>query len=160
MKESPKHLNALADLETIFRNLYRITDADRTIDSILKNTNDADVQIKRMCLLEQGYAILIEQTIVNENTLVLWISDIHNILTDEYHKSDGERREYLGRGLHHQKEVLGSIHSANKDNTTDAHLIRKSSSLQKFEMAEKICSAPLPDPLWDHYYPKALKSIL
>ena len=142
MKESPKHLNALADLETIFRNLYLITDADRgrrTIDSILKSTNDADVQIKRMCFLEQGYAILIEQTIVNENTLVLWISDIHNILTDEYHKSDGERREYLGRGLYHQKEVLGSIHNANKDNTTDAHL---------------------PDPLWDHYYPKALKSIL
>ena len=139
MKESPKHLNALADLETIFRNLYRITDADRTIDSILKNTNDADVQIKRMCLLEQGYAIIIEQTIVNENTLVLWISDIHNILTDEYHKSDGERREYLGRGLYHQKQVLGSIHNANKDNTTDVHLIRKRSSLQKFEMAEKIC---------------------
>jgi hypothetical protein len=46
--------------------------------------------------------------------------------------------------------------NANKDNTTDAPLIRKGSSLQKFEMAENICSAPLPDPLWDHYYPKAL----
>jgi hypothetical protein len=29
VKESPKHLNALADLEIIYRNLYRITDADR-----------------------------------------------------------------------------------------------------------------------------------
>jgi hypothetical protein len=68
VKESPKHLNAFPDLETIFRNLYRITDADRcrrTIDSILKSTNDADVQIKRTCLFEQGYAILIEQTFVN-----------------------------------------------------------------------------------------------
>jgi hypothetical protein len=46
VKESPKHLNALADLETIYRNLYRITDADRcrcTIDSILQSTSDADV---------------------------------------------------------------------------------------------------------------------
>jgi hypothetical protein len=23
-------------------------------------------------------------------------------------------------------------------------------------MAEKVCSAPLPHPLWDHYYAKAL----
>jgi Fe2+ or Zn2+ uptake regulation protein len=50
VKEIPKHINALADLETIYRNLDRITDADccrRTIDSILKNTSDADAQIKR-----------------------------------------------------------------------------------------------------------------
>ena len=80
VKESPKHLNALADLETIYRNLYRITDADRcrrTIDSILQSTSDADVQIKRTCLLEQGYTILIEPTFVTENTLGLRISDIH-----------------------------------------------------------------------------------
>ena len=150
MRESPRHLNALADLETIYRNLYRITDADRyrrTIDSILKSTSDADVQMKRTCLLEQGYAILIERTIVNKNTLDLRISDMHKILTVEYDKSDGERRECLGRGLHHQKQVLCSIHSANKDNTTDAHLIRKASSLQKFEMVENFCS----DPLWEHY---------
>ena len=96
----------MADLETIYRNLCRITDADRcrrTIDNILKSTCDAHVQIKRMCLLEQGYAILIEQTIVNENTLVLKISNMRKILTAEYDKSDGERRECLGRGLHHQK---------------------------------------------------------
>jgi hypothetical protein len=109
-----------------------------------------------MCLLEQGYAILIEQTIVNENTLVLKISNMRKILTAEYDKSDGERRESLGRGLLHQNQVLESIHNANKDNTTDAHLIRKCSSLQKFEMAEKFCSVPLPHPLWDHYYAKAL----
>ena len=47
--------------------------------------------------------------------------------------------------------VLGSIHSA-KDNTTDGHLIRKGSSLQKFVMAENFCSAPFPHPLWEHYY--------
>jgi tetratricopeptide (TPR) repeat protein len=159
VRESPRHLNALADLETIYRNLYRITDADRcrrTIDSILKSTSDADVQIKRTCLLEQGYAILIERTIVNKNTLELRISDMHKILTVEYDKSDGERRECLGRGLHHQKQVLCSIHSGNKDNTTDAHLIRKASSLQKFEMAENFCSDPLPHPLWEHYHAKAL----
>jgi len=159
VRESPKHLNALADLETIYRSLHRINDADScrcTINSILKSTSDADVQIKRTCLLEQGYAIQIERTLFHENTLELRISDIHKILTVEYDNSDGERRECLGRGLHHQKQVLGSIHSANKDNTTDAHLIRKGSSLQKFEMAEKMCSAPLPHPLWDHYYAKAL----
>jgi hypothetical protein len=136
VREIPKHLNALANLETIYRNLDRITDADccrRTIDSILKSTSGADVQIKRTCLLEQGYAILIEPTIFNENALVC-----------------------LGRELHHQKQVLGSIHSANKDNTTDAHLIRKGSSLQKFVMAENFCSAPFPHPLWEHYYAKAL----
>lgn len=159
VREYPKHLNSLADLETIYRNLHRMTDADRcrrTIDSILKSTSDVDIQIKRTCLLEQGYAILIERTIVNENTLELRISDIHKILTVEYDKSDGKRRECLSRGLHHQKQVLGSIHDANKDDTTDPHLIRKGSSLQKFEMAEKLCSAPLPHPLWDHYYAKAL----
>ena len=159
VRESPKHLNALADLETIYRNLYRITDADRcrrTIDSVLKSTSDADVQIKRTCLLEQAYAILIERTVVDENTLELRISDINKILTVEYEKSNGERRECLGRGLHHQKQVLASIHSVNKDNTTDAHLIRIDLSLQKFKMAENLCSDPLPHPLWAHYYAKAL----
>ena len=139
VRESPRHLSALVDLETIYANLYRITDADRcrrTIDNILKSTSDADVQIKRTCLLGQGYTIRIERTIVNKNTLDLRISDMHKILTVEYDKSDGERRECLGRGLHHQKQVLCIIHSANKDNTTDAHLIRKASSLQKLEMAE------------------------
>jgi hypothetical protein len=126
--------------------ILRFNPDRRTIDSILKSTSDADVQMKRTCLLEQGYAILIERTIVNKNTLDLRISDMHKILTVEYDKSDGERRECLGRGLHHQKQVLCSIHSANKDNTTDAHLIRKASSLQKFEMAENFCS----DPLWEH----------
>jgi hypothetical protein len=48
------------------------------------------------------------------------------------------------------------LHSANKDNTTDGHLIRKGSSLQKFVMTEIFCSAPLPHPLWEHYYAKAL----
>jgi hypothetical protein len=50
VKESPKHL------ETIYRNLYRITDADRcrcTIDNILKSRNDADVQIKRAVYLSK-----------------------------------------------------------------------------------------------------------
>jgi hypothetical protein len=135
VKEFPTNLNALADLETIYRNLAdRITDADDcrcTIDNILKSTSHADVEIKTTCLLEQGYAMLIEPTLIKENTL-----------------------EYLGRGLHYQKQVLVSIHSANKDNTTDDHLIRK--GLQKFEMAEIVCSAPLPDPLWEHYYAKAL----
>ena len=135
VKEFPTNLNALADLETIYRNLAdRITDADDcrcTIDNILKSTSHADVEIKTTCLLEQGYAILIEPTLFKENTL-----------------------EYLGRGLHYQKQVLVSIHSANKDNTTDGHLIRK--GLQKFEMAEIVCSAPLPDLLWEHYYAKAL----
>jgi hypothetical protein len=72
----------------------------------------------------------------------LWISDIHKILTVEYDKSDGERRECLGRGLQHQKQVLGSIHNANKDNTTDGHpcsskhvlLIWTSASLVLFRM--------------------------
>jgi hypothetical protein len=34
--------------------------------------------------------------------------------------------------------------------------LSSSSSLQKFERAETFCSAPLPHPLWDHYYAKAL----
>jgi hypothetical protein len=40
--------------------------------------------------------------------------------------------------------------------TYSHHLIRKGSSLQKFEMAEKMCSSPLPHPLWEHFYAKAL----
>ena len=56
VRESPKHLNALADLETIYRNLYRMKEANRcrlTIDSILKSTSDADVQIKEHVYLSK-----------------------------------------------------------------------------------------------------------
>jgi hypothetical protein len=81
------------------------------------------------------YAILIERTIVDENTLELRISDINKILTVEYEKSNGERRECLGRGLLHQKQVLGSIHKANKDNTTDGHLKRTLTSVRSIRIA-------------------------
>jgi hypothetical protein len=33
VRESPKHLNALADLEIIYRNLYRMKDANRCFDA-------------------------------------------------------------------------------------------------------------------------------
>jgi hypothetical protein len=41
---------------------------------------------------------VLERTVVDENTLELRISDINKILTVEYEKSNGERRECsLGR---------------------------------------------------------------
>jgi tetratricopeptide (TPR) repeat protein len=156
----PNHLNSLADLEHMYLELNRISDANRcrcTIDRILKSNRFDDIQNKRVCLFEQGYAILTERTLINENTVEMRISDLQNILKTEHDVSNiTKRRECLERALHHQVQVLRNVQNANKDETADGHLARKDSSLQKFKEAVSLSNNPLPHPVWNFYFAKAL----
>ncbi|XP_052094185.1 uncharacterized protein LOC127730106 isoform X3 [Mytilus californianus] len=159
LENFPDHLNALADLEHIYRELHRFTDAEncrKTIEHKLNGKTRNSLQNKRICLLEQGYAILIERTLINENTVEQRITDLHKMLNTEYERSEGNRRECLERSLHHQMQVLRNVQNANEDEKIDGHILRKGSSLQKFEMAEKLSTKPLPHIVWVFYFAKAL----
>ncbi|CAG2224788.1 unnamed protein product [Mytilus edulis] len=159
LEKFPDHLNALADLEHIYRELHRFTDADycrKTIEHNLDGKNRNSLQNKRICLLEQGYAILIERTLINERTVQLRITDLHKMLNTEYERSEGKRRECLERSLHHQMQVLRNVQNANEDEKVDGHILRKGSSLQKFQMADELSTNPLPHVVWIFYFAKAL----
>ncbi|XP_063420036.1 uncharacterized protein LOC134705203 [Mytilus trossulus] len=159
VEEFPDHLNALADLEHIYRELHRITDAEKCRKTIERNLNGKtlnSLQNQRMCLLEQGYAILIERTLINERTVELRITDLHKMLNTEYERSEGKRRECLERSLHHQMQVLRNVQNANEDEKVDGHILRKGSSLQKFQMADELSTNPLPHVVWIFYFAKAL----
>ncbi|XP_063423306.1 uncharacterized protein LOC134707475 [Mytilus trossulus] len=159
LEKFPDHLNALADLEHIYRELHRFTDAEycrKTIEHNLDGKTRNSLHNKRICLLEQGYAILIERTLINESTVELRITDLHKMLNTEYERSEGNRKECLERSLHHQMQVLRNVQNANEDEKVDGHILRKGSSLQKFEMAEKLSTKPLPHIVWVFYFAKAL----
>lgn len=53
----------------MYLELHRISDANRCRSTILKNNSSDDIQNKRVCLFEQGYAIVTERTLINENTV-------------------------------------------------------------------------------------------
>ncbi|XP_063423305.1 uncharacterized protein LOC134707474 isoform X2 [Mytilus trossulus] len=158
LQNSPRNLNVLADLEYLYKELDRSKDAEvckQTIREIMSGTAKNDIHCQQICLLEQGYAILIERTLINQSTVELRIADLHKILSTELERSQGRRKECFDRGLHHQMQVLRNVRIANEDEVQDGHLVRKGSSLQKFKLAETL-DASLPNILWHYYYAKAL----
>ncbi|XP_052094200.1 uncharacterized protein LOC127730112 isoform X1 [Mytilus californianus] len=157
-KKSPDNLNVLADLECIYTELDRSKDAEackHKYQEILSGTSKNDIRCKQICLLEQGYAIMIERTLINQSTVELRITDLHKILSTELERSQGRRKDCFERGLHHQIQVLRNVRIANEDETEDGDLVRKGSSLQKFKLAEAL-DASFPDIIWNYYYAKAL----
>ncbi|XP_052094178.1 uncharacterized protein LOC127730105 isoform X1 [Mytilus californianus] len=158
LKKSPRNLNVLADLEYIYKELDRSKDAEvckQTICEIMSGTSKNDFHCKQICLLEQGYAILIERTLINQSTVELRIADLHKSLSTELERSQGRRKDCFDRGLHHQMQVLRNVRNANEDEVQDGHLVRKGSSLQKFKLAETL-DVSLPNIIWNYYYAKAL----
>ncbi|CAC5413990.1 CHRNN [Mytilus coruscus] len=157
-KKSPDNLNVLADLEYIYTALDRSKDAEvckQKYQEILSGTSKNDIRCKQICLLEQGYAIVIERTLINQSTVELRITDIHKILSTELERSQGRRKDCFERGIHHQIQVLRIVRIANEDETEDGHLVRKGSSLQKFKLAEAL-DASFPNIIWNYYCAKAL----
>ncbi|XP_052094212.1 uncharacterized protein LOC127730118 [Mytilus californianus] len=157
-KKSPDNLNVLADLECIYTELDRSKDAEvckQKYQEILSGTSKNNIRCKQICLLEQGYAIMIERTLINQSTVELRITDLHKILSTELERSQGRRKECFERGLHHQIQVLRNVRIANEDEIEDRHLVRKGSSLQKFKLAEAL-DASFPNMIWNYYYAKAL----
>ncbi|CAG2253733.1 CD282 [Mytilus edulis] len=156
--KSPDNLNVLADLECIYTELDRSKEAEvckQKYQQILSGTSKNNIRCKQICLLEQGYAILIERTLINQSTVELRITDLHKILSTELERSQGRRKECFERGLHHQIQVLRNVRIANEDEIADRHLVRKGSSLQKFKLAESL-DASFPNKIWNYYYAKAL----
>ena len=145
-------------MEYIYLELDQSKDAEackHKYQEILSGSSKNDIRCKQICLLEQGYAIMTERTLINQSTVELRITDLHKILSTELERSQGRRKECFERGLHHQIQVLRNVRIANEDEIADRHLVRKGSSLQKFKLAESL-DASFPNIIWNYYYAKAL----
>ena len=106
VQECPNHLNALADLEHIYRELHRMSDAERcrkTITDVLKGGNPDDMNSRFISLLEQAYAIRTERTLINENIVHLRVTDLQKLIFREFKHSNGAKRKCLGRTLNCSK---------------------------------------------------------
>ena len=159
VRENPKHLNALADLEKIYRESFRVSDADEAFQKIrlvLQGTSTEDIQSKSTCLLEQAFAIRLEKTLVNENAVCIKMSELHKTLVSEFCHSEEEKRKSLFNALRHSRQVINHLNAAKMYKTSDGHHTRYSSSIDKFENADKICSDISRHPAWQFNYAKTL----
>ena len=155
----PNNLNALADLEKIYEGLYRMADAKKcrnTYETICKGESRDNMLSKATCMLEQGFAIRIERTLVNEYILQAQITDFHQTLNTACENSDGKRKECLEKCLSYNEHTLITLQQANSYTPLDGHCIRMRSSLLKFKRAMKSCSLSDLHPAWRFQYAKTL----
>ena len=157
----PNNLNALADLEKIYEGLYRMADAKKCrnmYETICKGESRNNMLSKATCMLEQGFALRIERTLVNEYILQAQMTDFHQTLNTACENSDGKRKESLEKCLRYNEQTLITLQQANSYTPfpKDGHCIRMRSSLLKFKRAMKLC--PLNDlhPAWRFQYAKTL----
>jgi hypothetical protein len=160
VQESPNHLNALADLEHIYRELHRMSDAERcrkTVSDILKGDNPDYMNSRFISLLEQAYAIRMERTLINENIVHVRVTDLQKIIWREFKHSNGARRKCLGRSLNCSKHMLRKFDDANKHITSKREqVIRSSLSVNKFETANELFPDHVLHPAWRFNYAKSL----
>jgi hypothetical protein len=98
-QECSNHLNALADLEHSYRELHRMSVAERcrkTVSDIQKGDNPDYMNSRFISLLEQPYAIRMERTLINENIVHLRVTDLQKNILKEFKHSNGARRKFLG----------------------------------------------------------------
>ena len=161
VKDSPNNLNVLSDLEHVYRCIHRNEDAEqckRRYEKILSGKSEEDVQSKIKCLLEQGYAIRREKTVINELTLGSRLTELHKSLTKEFEHCSGERKQYIAKCLRTNKETLLCLQHTTRNTTVDSdgHLIRLESSLQKFEHATSLCPGNDLPLEWLFHFAKTL----
>jgi hypothetical protein len=161
VKDSPKNLNELSDLEYVNRCLHRNEDAEqfkRRYENILSGESEGDVQSIIKCLLEQGYAISRENTLINELALGSRLTELHKSLTTEFKHCSGERKLYIAKCLRTNKETLLCLQHTTRNTMvgSDGHLIRLESSLQKFEHAKSFCPGNDLPLEWPFHFAKTL----
>ncbi|CAG2234749.1 unnamed protein product [Mytilus edulis] len=65
LSRDPRNLNALADIEYLSRTQHRTSEADQyktRLEKVLHGHTINDVRTKSICVMEQGYAILYEES--------------------------------------------------------------------------------------------------
>lgn len=156
LKRDPKNLNALADFEQLCRDHHRITEADKykmRINNIMEGNTVDDRRAKATCLMEQGYAILYEESANKEQLSKDKLSESYRMLLSEQRKAMGNRKDYLQRCIYHNKQVLEQLQQAidSKRESESDLLNRRTTSIEKFNQAKKIYDLQSGNPVWLYY---------
>ncbi|XP_063415390.1 uncharacterized protein LOC134697207 isoform X1 [Mytilus trossulus] len=158
LRENKNNLNALSDLEQIYKGLHRISDAERCkerIEKILNSTHEDDIVNKAVCLLEQGYALVHDMSANIENIASSKLTDAHKLLQAEHHRSEKERRTMLEKCVFHNKQAISNLEQSMQCSRTNEYFLRKITALQQFERAQIICSKYPYRIIWSYYIGEA-----
>ncbi|CAG2230277.1 CD282 [Mytilus edulis] len=158
LRENKNNLNALSDLEQIYKGLHRISDAERCkerIEKILNSTHEEDMVNKAVCLLEQGYALVHDMSANIENIASSKLTDAHKLLQAEHYKSEKERRKMLQKCVFHNKQAISNLEQSMQCSRTNEYFLRKITALQQFERAQIICSTYPYRIVWSYYIGEA-----
>ncbi|KAJ8311976.1 hypothetical protein KUTeg_009349 [Tegillarca granosa] len=134
-KDNPKHLNTLANLEVIYKELHRRTESDRCKqekEAILCRNDQEALALKAQYVLEQACSLIIEETTNHEGIANHRLRDSLKILSSEHERSSGERQKFLGKALRYAEQASSCVLSAMYCDRPDEQLERKKESIEKF----------------------------
>lgn len=158
LEKDPENLNALADLEHIYRSLHLLSDAEickSEKDRILKGSEEINRRNKSICLMEQGYAILHDISANVENIANSKLTDAHKMLQTEHHRSTNDRRNLLEMCVFHNKKTIHILEQSMNCYRINPHFIRKTNSIQNFETALAMYDKLPYTNAWSYYIGEA-----
>ncbi|XP_052078059.1 uncharacterized protein LOC127715998 [Mytilus californianus] len=158
LRENKNNLNALSDLEQIYKGLHRLSDAERCkqrMEKIINSTQEEDMVNKAVCLLEQGYALVHDMSANIENIASSKLTDAHKLLQAEHQRSEKERRLVLQKCVFHNKQTISNLEQSIQCSRTNEYFLRKITALQQFERAQIICSKYPYKIVWSYYIGEA-----
>ena len=138
LEEDPENLNALADLEHIYRSLHLLSDAEickSKKERILNGSEESSQRSKSICLMEQGYAILHDISANLEDIANSKLTDAHKMLQTEHNRSTDERRNMLEMCVFHNKKTINILEQSMNCYRINPLFIRKTDSIKNFETA-------------------------
>ncbi|CAC5365548.1 TLR13 [Mytilus coruscus] len=159
LRRDPRNLNALADIEKLSRTLHRTTEADEyksRLENILQGQTANDLRTKSICLMEQGYAILNEESANIEHISKNRLSESYRMLLSEHKKGTGRRKDYLQRCVYHNKQALSNLQLAIECKRQSELLTRRITALEKFEQAKGLFDVTIENIIWTFYIGVAL----
>ncbi|XP_063404993.1 uncharacterized protein LOC134688304 [Mytilus trossulus] len=159
LRRDPRNLNALADIEQLSRTFHRTTDADQyksRLENILQGQTANDLRTKAICLMEQGYAILNEESANIEHISKNRLYESYRMLLSEHKKGTGRRKDYLKCCVYHNKQALSNLQLAIECKRQSEMLTRKITALEKFEQAKSLFDVTVENIVWTFYIGVAL----
>ncbi|CAC5365549.1 TLR13 [Mytilus coruscus] len=106
--------------------------------------------------MEQGYAILYEESANIEQISKNRLSESYRMLLSEQKKGTGRRKDYLQRCVYHNKQALSNLQLVIECKGQSEMLTRKITALEKFEEAQSIFDLIKEIIIWSFYTAVAL----
>ncbi|CAG2254343.1 unnamed protein product [Mytilus edulis] len=136
IKNNPKHLNTLADLADLYRSNNLKEKAkiiEDKISKILQSSDSDDIKEKAICIVEQGYAVLFEESKENELEAQQKLADSFELIKAEQSSSIEERKDLLSLALKYTVNAQRLLCLAINCKSDDTIAEEKKSSIEMFQ---------------------------